>query len=643
MAAHGDPHRRPRSNCHLPLTRKAAGFARTGLLAWLSAGLAAWALICYPIGPYWLALAAFCYLLVLQRWPRAWLPAVIAALPVLDFAPFSGRFFFDEFDLLVLVTVAGLGWRSADVKAGYRFARPALVLLSLFAASIAVSALLGSYPYPALDANAFSNYYSPYNALRVAKGMLSALLLLPFLRAALQENAARTYRAIALGMLLGTLGAALAIVWERLSFPGLWNFSSGYRVVGPFSGMHTGGAYVEAYFATAMPFVVWWTLRSRQWRQRVFGAAVFLAGCYAMLVTYARGGYVALALGMAILLLSLLVRRRAFSRRPHLRGAAIALSLVIGAGWFALKDTPMEYRFSLVQKDIAKRTAHWSRVLEIMPQDSRSRMLGMGLGSLPYNYYRYNGAEILSAYHLVTGPDNTYLALSGGDPLYFEQIVDVRGDQNYRLQLSLMSRNEDAELAIPVCRKWMLYSTACIWHVIRVGDTGGEWKSYSINIDTRKFREQPWYANATVKLSLLNLNENTLIGIDKLSLQAADGTELIRNGGFEQGMDHWFFAADNHLPWHFKNLWLQVYFEQGWLGLSIFIGLLLYVGVSLLARYREKVFPFPPVAAALTAFLTVGIVDSLFDFPRMSLMFYLLVACVLLRPQAGGGAEPMPR
>lgn len=627
----------------LPASRKAGGFARTGLLSLLSAGIAAWAVIRYPGGGYWPALAALCYLLVLLRWPRAWLPVLIAALPVLDFAPFSGRFFFDEFDLLVLVTVAGLGWRTAGASASYRFSRPAAVLLCLFAVSVGVSALIGSYPYPALDANAFTNYYSPYNALRVGKGMLYALLLLPFLRAALQENAGRTYRLIALGMVAGTLGAALAVIWERLSFPGLWNFSSGYRVVGPFSGMHTGGAYIEAYFATATPFVLWWTLKSRPWMLRTFGAAVFLAACYAMLVTYARGGYVAWVLGLTILLLSLLFRRSAFFRRPHLRGAAIALMLMLGAGWFALHDTPMEYRFSVVQKDVAKRTAHWSRVLDIMNHDQRSRMLGMGLGSFPYAYYRRDGSEILSAYHFAAEPGNTYLLLSGGDPLYFEQIVDVHGGENYELALSLKSTSEDAELIIPVCRKWMLYATACSWSVVRVGDTGGEWKRYAVNINTRKFRELPWYAAPTVKLSLLNLDENTLIGIDNVSLRSAQGKELIRNGDFEQGMDHWFFASDNHLPWHFKNLFLQIYFEQGWLGLAIFIGILLCLARSLQKRYRENAFPFPPVAAALASFLTVGMVDSLFDFPRMSLMFYLLAACALLRFSPVGSSEPGQR
>ncbi|WP_394778511.1 O-antigen ligase family protein [Undibacterium sp.] len=598
----------------------------------LAASVAIWGLASYPLAGWLPALIAAAYVLALRRWPKIWLTAVLAALPVLDFAAFSGRFFFDEFDLMLLVTIAGLAWRRPASARTVVFSRPAQVLLGLFAVSVALSVLRGSYPFPLPDINAFSNYYSPYNALRVGKSLLYALLLLPFLKDALQDNAGNTYRGIALGMVLGTFAAALVVGWERLSFPGLWNFYSGYRVVGPFSGMHTGGAYVEAYFATSMPFVLWWTLKSRRWLPRLTGAAVFLAACYAMLVTYARGGYIALGLGIAVLLLSLLFRRSAFFRRPHLRGAAIALLLVLGVGWFALKDTPMEYRFSIAQKDVGTRTGHWAGILGMMGSDNRTRMFGMGLGTLPYTYYRHSGNDILSAYSFVSEPNNTYLLLSGGDPLYIEQIVDVHGGEEYTLDLSLMSKNDDAELAIPVCRKWMLYATACTWNVIRIGNTGGEWKKFSVAVSTRRFRPQGWYASPTVKLSLLNLNENTLVAVDNVSLRSTSGAELVRNGNFEQGMDHWFFAADNHLPWHFKNLWLQVYFEQGWFGLLVFCGLLLYVGLSLLKRYRENAFPFPPLAASLVGFLTVGVVDSLFDFPRMALMFYLLVACVLLRP-----------
>ncbi len=55
--------------------------------------------------------------------------------------------------------------------------------------------------------------------------------------------------------------------------------------------------------------------------------------------------------------------------------------------------------------------------------------------------------------------------------------------------------------------------------------------------------------------------------VDDMSLVDARGRELLGDGEFARGADHWFFTSDrHHLPWHAKNLWLHFYVEQGWLG-----------------------------------------------------------------------------
>ena len=48
---------------------------------------------------------------LLAYFPYAWLLVVPALLPIMDFAPWTGRFFFDEFDLLILTTVAYFYWQ----------------------------------------------------------------------------------------------------------------------------------------------------------------------------------------------------------------------------------------------------------------------------------------------------------------------------------------------------------------------------------------------------------------------------------------------------------------------------------------------------------------------------------------------------
>ena len=87
------------------------------------------------------------------------------------------------------------------------------------------------------------------------------------------------------------------------------------------------------------------------------------------------------------------------------------------------------------------------------------------------------------------------------------------------------------------------------------------------------------------------------------------------------------------MPWHIKNFYIHTYFEQGWLG-AVAMGLLLLYAAWRMAgsawhgRVDAAVF-----LAALTGALVVGVFDSLFDVPKLQLLFMLLLAAGLLRPR----------
>jgi VanZ family protein len=605
---------------------------RASPFAFVTACLLAWTIAVYPLGAYWLAGGTLIYLVLLLRWPQAWLVVLPAMLPVLDLTPWSGRFFFDEFDYLLLATIAIAGWRMPITKSSYRLSANGFLILTLLMASTVIALLIGIYPFPALGINSFNNYYSPYNALRVAKGLLSALLLLPLLKMELERHAGNVYRLVTLGMTVGVWAASVSVLWERLAFPGLLNFQNGYRVTGMFSGMHTGGAYIEGYFATALPFVAWWTLTHQRTLARLFGALVFVLGCYALMVTYARGGYFALASGMIVLMIGLGIRNRAPYKSSHLAGGLILLLLLIGVGWPVLHGSVMQERFSTTQRDMHVRTAHWEDALNMMDDDLTTKLFGMGLGRYPETYFWRNSEGVQPAtYRFINQSDNTYLALSGGDSLYFEQMVPVNPHQHYQVKFLANSASENATLTIPLCEKWMLYSANCVWSSVHIGNTNGEWHQYGVDIDTKAFSDRAWYAQRTVKLALFNAGKGTVLNIDNVSMQSSDGQSILRNGDFSSGMDHWFFSTDNHLPWHFKNLWLQVYFEQGALGIFLFACLIGYAFIAITKRFGEEEFPAPVLAASLIGFLTVGVVDSLVDVPRMAFLFYLLATCVFLK------------
>jgi hypothetical protein len=599
---------------------------RGALRALPCAGVLAAVVPSYPLGPAWLGAALLAVGALLLRWPNAWLLLVPAALPVLDLTPWTGRFYLDEFDALLAVTVLVLAARAPAVAPRAAIDGAARRWLALFCLSSVAALALGAWPLHAPGhLNAFNHYYSGWNGLRLAKGLGWALLLWPSLRDALAADVAATQRRFALGMGLGVSAAALAVMWERAAFPGLLNFDSGYRVVGLFSAMHTGGACIEAYFALTLPLLAWWTLGSRRWPQRLAGAAMLGAGSYALLVTYARAGY--LAALAALLVLALAPRLRPRRTAPHraLRAAAL-VTLLAALAWTVASGEAMQRRFASNAHDLALRAGHWVDALRMIDGTPAAWLAGMGLGRYPRTYFQRSEEGVAPTYlALEQEAGNRYVALAAGAPVYLEQLAAVAPGQRYQRRLRVRSVDADAQVSVPVCEKWMLYSRRCNWLRFAVGDTGGAWRELGASF-TRPARPAPWHGiGAPAKLSLFSEAEGSRVDIDDVSLRDGQGRELLRNGDFSAGMDRWFFSSDNHLPWHLENTWVQLAFEQGLAGLATFAGLVACAALALWRRLRAGDPYAPALAAALAAFVTLSLLDSLFDFPRIGLVVFLLL------------------
>ena len=281
------------------------------------------ALTIYPSHRVLLTLALLGYGGLLWVRPACWLLVVPALLPLLDFSPWTGWFYLDELDLLLLATAALGYWRAPPPGPRARLPRFVLALLALLGASLAIGLWYGLVPLPPRDANAFVNYSSRFNALRVAKGFAWAFILLPLLRQSAGPNLANLRRYVVPGMLLGLAGACLAVVWERWTFPGLFNFASDYRPTASFAAMHTGGAALDAYLAVSFPFLAAWLLHGSR-RQLALALPLLLLACYAGLTTFSRDMY--LAYGVAVLLIAGLALRRS-ARGGQLNGRLLAATL----------------------------------------------------------------------------------------------------------------------------------------------------------------------------------------------------------------------------------------------------------------------------------------------------------------------------
>ena len=591
---------------------------RAGGVALLGIALAA--LIDFPRWQFAIGAGLLIYLVVLWFRPQAWLIVVPAAIPLFDLAPWTGRFFFDEFDLLMLVTSGMLMLRARIPPAAPPppLARP---LTLLFLASCLVSGIIGLLPLAPLDANALAGYWSSYNSPRLAKGVFWAGMIYLWISHSRIDRHALA-RLLAYGMSLGLLGVGLIGAWEHSLFVGFQSRLETYRIASIFSSMHTGGGHIEAYLVVALPFL--WQNTTKLRHLAITGPLTVLTA-YVMLYTVARGGVLALGIAILILLLAsgrLAVRsggRRFLAPVGMLLGIGLLVSAGIGGGYF-------QQRFAESGQDWQTRVTHWARTLDMMDDTPQAQLFGMGLGSFPRVYLERGPADTQPAsFGFASQGDNTYFRLGAGATVYYAQRVPFTAGRNYRLELDARAASV-SRLNTPVCEKQLLNSRQCAWMDFALpGD--GQWHRYSRDFSSAEVGARDWLHRPPVELFLYNPDKGTVAEVDNVRLIDPEGRDLLCNGDFSRGGDCWFFKTHSHLPWHIKNVWVHVLFEQGWFGLLAFTGLTL-LALTRLARagWRGHRLAWTWLAA-LAGLLSVGMFDSLLDAPRLSM---LLVALLLL-------------
>lgn len=589
----------------------------------------------FPILKPLLAAGAAAYVLLLSRLPYAWLIVVPAALPVFDLAPWSGRYLFDEFDILLLLTLAA-GYTFAPPRRGWStiLHRGFRLTAALFAASVLISTWVALAPSIGADWSGLTAYYGPENALRVAKGSAWALALLPLL-VALRDAGIDVGRLFAAGMVAGLAAATASVIWERAAFPGLTDFVRDFRAAGLMSSMHTGGAHIEAFLVLTMPFLVVGVIGAARRGVRVAYLALLPAAVYALAVTYSRGGYAGLAVALATLLLGTLLTR---ARGPHRRtdpllAAGIALSLavvvpVVG-GDFA------KTRLQRIAADATTRITHWREALAMRDRDVPTALFGMGLGRYPATvFYRGDPSHRPGSFAFSTGQAHGALVLGAGTPLYVEQKVPAHRNLRYDLELVARSRGDAAKVNVLLCERTYFDSFGCASAVF---DPDGSATTYRGELTLHG----PGRGGRPVTLSLENAAHASTVEIDRIVLRDPGGRDIIRNGDFSAGADHWFFAVTDHLPWHVKNLWVALLFDQGWFGVVAFALLLAYVitGVARSVRRHGDATGLAVLAGVL-AFMTVGMVGSLFDAPRLTSLLLLALFVGQLRAGDEGSTSP---
>ena len=278
----------------------------------------------YPVAQPWMPVLFACFVAIFYIWPYSWLAVVPAILPIVGFAPWTGWLTFEETDLLILaVATAGnarLVFRPPDPPSQASQAEQgtmlvsgnlglASVVITLFLLSLLASLFRGLADAGGFDFGWFQGYHEPMNSVRVAKSFVEALLLIVLWRALHRQDPERAQSLLSMGLVLGLAATSLATVWERLAFTGLLNYSSDYRTTGRFWEMHVGGAALDGYLALTVPFAVRELLATRSPARWCIAAGVCALAAYACLTTFSRGVYLAVPVGLFVLLVLQTQRR----------------------------------------------------------------------------------------------------------------------------------------------------------------------------------------------------------------------------------------------------------------------------------------------------------------------------------------------
>jgi len=302
-------------------------------------------------------------------------------------------------------------------------------------------------------------------------------------------------------------------------------------------------------------------------------------------------------------------------------------ALVLAAAAPVLRGPFALARTAAVSDDFSARLRHWSDTIAMRPNDWATKLFGAGLGRFPETHYWHHDAEARSGtYHLRHDEHGPFLRLGSGSAIYLEQFVTLAPDRDYTLQLKIRSHSPDARITIALCEKWLLASIDCVESAAKAGPTPDVWEPVEIRFKSGRLGSSPWFEARPTKLALHNPEQALWFDVADLRLQEAGGRPLLDNGDFSQGMDHWFFSSDKHLPWHAKSLPIGLWFDLGWLGVAAFA---LAFGVACARGARAAWRGSMSAAAALAAligFAMLGAFDTLVDSPRFLLVFLALCA-----------------
>jgi hypothetical protein len=598
--------------------------------------LAVWCLARYPLPSWPLAATLAAYSIALWRWPSLFLLILPIVIPAYDLGLWTGWMVIGESDLVILATIAVLLIRTPPTAQDLRMTGvPAIVLLAftaswLIATLIGLSATLGA-PY------SDNPFLRPDNALRLAKPLVEALALLPFLHRH-QRCHGDAATLLGWGLSAGLVVATLIVIAERILFASILDIGTEYRVAGPFSSMRVGGGHIGAYAAMVLPFSLTLIQRRPRWVGAILALLTCLLGGYTIAVTFARAAYAACLLGMTVTALGcvyLAVGNRIRSAALGIGPIILVLAALLGAAGF----TGMHARFAATAMDYLTRQDNWRDGLAVRDDAIQASLFGMGLGT--YQRAMLERSPVNRPTDLVLRQDETgaYASMRVESPFYLGQKIGLPAAGPLTLTFRARSVATPATVDVLLCDKVLLYSDNCRGLHTPL-DQPNAWAQIHTIIPTGGLgaRALDGLLRRPVELSFFGPIGHT-VEVRDISLTDGQGHPMLVNGDFAHGLDRWIFTDDSHVSWRMLNEYLMLFFETGVLGLAAYGALAALAIAGGIRGLRNGSISGAPITGAVAAFLVSGAFDNVLEAPRVALLFFLICVCGLLQWEARYGAR----
>lgn len=119
------------------------------------------------------------------------------------------------------------------------------------------------------------------------------------------------------------------------------------------------------------------------------------------------------------------------------------------------------------------------------------------------------------------------------------------------------------------------------------------------------------------------------VGVEVADMQLfAGGENLLRNAQFLEREAGWFPQSFYYfLPWHIDNLYLELLIETGLAGLLLFLAVCAHLAWRLSRICVRDETLSPVLLSSISGLLSLGLVVSVLDMPRVALLSGLFLVC----------------